>query len=320
MNSFGLSRFVLTTSILIALLVAIFLFSMSVGTIPLEPGRVLRTILGSGSAEEELVVFDFRLPRIVIALLIGTGLASSGAILQCIARNDLADPGIIGINAGAGLAVLLFFSFFPVNQAAPSLFVPMVAFAGGMGAALLIFALAYTRDDGIAPMRLILIGIAIAAGIGAAMYALTIRLNNFVYRFVETWLAGSIWATGWSHVRALLPWILILLPFAVFRSRTLDILRLHEHIALGLGASLNRERPFSLRWRWPSPHLVLPSVAPLPSSASLPPILPGELWGLSINIWSLHLLSWAGCWYWVQTPLPGMRCVSVRYRLALSYR
>jgi iron complex transport system permease protein len=215
---------------------------MDTGLIRLTPSEVLSTLLGQGSDEQKLILFDFRLPRIVIALLIGMGLAVSGTILQGITRNELADPGIMGINAGAGLAVLLFFAYYPTNQVAPALFVPIIAFIGGILAAILIYVLAHKKEDGVSPMRLVLMGIAVAAGISAAMFAISIRLSAFTFNFVTIWLAGSIWATSWKHVFVLLPWIVILIPFAIYRSRTLDVIQLNEHVAVGLGTSLTRDR------------------------------------------------------------------------------
>lgn len=238
----GLRRFVVSVSVVFVLLVAVFLVSMGMGKIALPPEAVIATVFGQGTGVQQLILFDFRLPRILIALLIGMGLAASGAILQCITRNELADPGIMGINAGAGLAVLMFFAFYPVNQATPTLMVPLITFAGGMGAAVLIYLLAHKKEDGVTPMRLILMGIAVAAGLSAATFAVSIRLDAFTYNFANLWLAGSIWASSWSHVAVLLPWIVILVPYTIYRSRTLNVIQLNEHVAVGLGASLMRER------------------------------------------------------------------------------
>ncbi|MFD0672564.1 FecCD family ABC transporter permease [Cohnella sp. GCM10027633] len=246
MTDAKLRRFALVNVAVAALIVLVFLISLNSGLIRLSPKDVFATLFGQGTGEQELILFDFRMPRILIALLIGMGLAVSGAILQGITRNDLADPGIMGINAGAGLAVLLFFAYYPINQAAPALFVPMIAFAGGFAAALLIYVLSIKKGEGISPMRLILMGIAVAAGISAATFAISIRLDAFTFNFVNVWLAGSIWATGYKHVLVLLPWILILIPLAIYRSRSLNVISLHEHVAVGLGSSVSRQRFFFL--------------------------------------------------------------------------
>lgn len=98
------------------LIITAFIISMNTGFTKLSPLEVLRTLFGSGTPKQELILFEFRLPRIVIAVLIGAGLALSGCILQGVSRNALADPGILGINAGAGLMVMLFVSFFQRRQ------------------------------------------------------------------------------------------------------------------------------------------------------------------------------------------------------------
>jgi iron complex transport system permease protein len=228
--------------VLSAIIVIVFVISMNTGTIRLSPLDVFQTFFGYGTERQSLILFDFRLPRIVISVMVGAGLAVSGAILQGISRNALADPGILGINAGAGLAVVLFISFFPISGGAPVFMLPFLALVGAGLTALLIYVLAYKKNVGIAPIRLILVGVAIAAGIAALMIVLTIKLDPQQFQFVTVWLAGSIWGTTWKFVIALLPWIIVLLPYAVYKARILDVLNLNEQVSVGLGISVERER------------------------------------------------------------------------------
>lgn len=229
-------------SVIGLLIVTAFLISMNTGYIRLSPMDVLNTLFGGGTQKQQLILFEFRLPRIIISVLVGAGLALSGAILQAISRNGLADPGILGINAGAGLAVVLFISFFPTRQAAPVFMMPFLALIGAGLTAALIYSLAYKRNQGISPTRLILVGIAVAAGIGAAMIVLTIKLDPRSYQFVAIWLAGSIWGTNWKFVGALLPWLLVLVPYVLYKAQTLNVLNLGDQVATGLGASIERQR------------------------------------------------------------------------------
>lgn len=224
------------------LILLMLMISMNTGFIRLTPGELFRTLFGMGTEKQELILFEFRLPRIVISILVGMALAVSGAILQGVSRNALADPGILGINAGAGLAVMLFISFFPSTTATPVFFLPFLAFVGAGLTAVLIYVLSYKRDEGISPIRLLLTGVAIAAGISAAMIVLTLRLSPENYQFVAVWMAGSIWGSNWKFVIALLPWILILLPIAFAKSRVLNTLNLGEMPATGLGLAIERER------------------------------------------------------------------------------
>jgi len=217
---------------------------MNTGVIKLTPMEVIRTLFGQGDAQQQLILFQFRLPRIVIGVLVGMGLAIAGAVLQGISKNALADPGILGINAGAGLAVMLYISFFPTTKSVPVYLLPVLAFIGAGLTAVLIYSLSYKRHEGITPMRLILTGVAVAAGISSAMIVLTLRLTPENYQFVATWLAGSIWGSNWWFVLSLLPWLLILFPFIYMKSRVLNILNLGEVTSIGLGASIEKER----RW------------------------------------------------------------------------
>lgn len=232
----------LVAFILLLLIVITFFISLNTGHIRLAPQEVLMTLFGQGSAQQSLILFDFRLPRMVVALLVGMGLAVSGTVLQGIVRNPLADPGIIGINAGAGLAVMIFISFFTTTTIASVFMMPMLAFIDAGGTAVCIYVLSYKRHEGIAPVRLILTGVAIAAGINALMIVLTLRLDPEVYQFLATWLAGSIWGSSWKFVLALLPWLVICLPFVYFKSSVLNVMHLGDETAIGLGTSLEKER------------------------------------------------------------------------------
>lgn len=236
-------NFIIIATLLVLIFIT-FVISMNTGVIKLTPMEVFKTLFGQGDAQQQLILFEFRLPRIVIAVLVGMGLAISGAILQGVSKNALADPGILGINAGAGLAVMLYISFFPTTKAAPVYLLPVLAFIGAGLTAILIYSLSYKRHEGITPMRLILTGVAVAAGISSAMIVLTLRLSPENYQFVATWLAGSIWGSNWRFVLSLLPWLVILLPFVYAKSRVLNILNLGELTAVGLGASIEKER----RW------------------------------------------------------------------------
>ncbi|MDF2645392.1 MAG: iron transporter permease [Paenibacillus sp.] len=224
------------------LIILAFNVSMNIGYITLSPLEVMKTLFGMGTDKQSLILFDFRLPRIVISVLVGAGLAVSGCILQGVSRNALADPGILGINAGAGLMVTLFISFYPTTAAVPVFLLPFLALIGAGLTALLIYTLAYKRHEGISPTRLVLTGIAVAAGISAAMIVLTLRLDPNKYQFVATWLAGSIWGTNWKFVLALLPWIALLLPFVFYKARVMNVLNLGEQTATGLGAPVEKER------------------------------------------------------------------------------
>ncbi|ANF94594.1 FecCD family ABC transporter permease [Paenibacillus bovis] len=242
---FNRKRTVRTTITIAALIVIAFivlLLSMNTGFTKMSPLEVLRTLFGGGTPRDELILFEFRLPRIVIALLVGTGLAIAGAILQGVSRNALADPGILGINSGAGLAVVLFVVTNPMRESASPMFMPFLALVGGFAAAAIIYLMAYKKDKGISSSRLVLSGIALAAGINALMIVLTLQLDPNEFNFIATWQAGSIWGSSWKFVLALLPWIVILLPAALWKARQLNVFSLGDDTATGLGSYLNKQR------------------------------------------------------------------------------
>jgi iron complex transport system permease protein len=238
------NKAVVTAIILLVLLIIIFLLSLNTGLIKIDPLTVINTFLGNGSEQDELLLLEFRLPRIVIAVLIGMGLAVSGTVLQGVVKNPLADPGIIGINAGAGLAVMIFVIYFSTELGNSVFIMPIVAFIDAGLTAVVIYVFSYKKDEGVSPIRLILVGVAVAAGISALMIVLTLRIDPESYSFVATWLAGSIWGTSWNFVLALLPWLVILIPFVYFKSRVLDVMNLGDATAVSLGMNLERER----RW------------------------------------------------------------------------
>lgn len=224
------------------LLILSFIISMNTGYSKLSPLDTLRTLVGGGSDKENLILFGFRLPRIVISILVGAGLALSGCIIQGVTRNPLADPGLLGINSGAGLTVILFVLFFGTQSYLSVFTLPFLALAGAGITAVLVYTLAYKRESGIAPLRLILTGIAVQAGISALTTVLVIKLDDTQFNFVATWQAGSIWGSNWKFVLALLPWLLLLIPYVLSKARVLDVLSLGDEIAYGLGSSVEKDR------------------------------------------------------------------------------
>jgi iron complex transport system permease protein len=237
-------KLVFVSVLLMVLILVMFFVSLSTGVIKIAPGDVIKTLINQGTARQELVLFDFRLPGIVLALLIGAGLAVSGVILQGITQNELADPGILGINTGAGLAVVLFLYFFK-NQLDPAsslsvYIMPFAALVGAVVAALTIYALAWKR--GVNPIRLVLVGIGVNAGFAAFLTIFQLKMDPQDFRQATVWLTGDIWNANWNFVMALLPWMLILIPYAYSKARSLNVMNLGDEVASGLGTSVEGER------------------------------------------------------------------------------
>lgn len=229
-------------AILAVLLVLTFFLNMNTGYIKLSPQDTLRTLLGGGSEKENLILFDFRLPRIVIALLVGAGFSVSGCIIQGITKNPLSDPGLLGINSGAGFMVILYLLFFNAKSMFSIFTLPFLALMGSGLTAVLVYMLSRKKGGGILPVRLVLTGVAVQAGISAATTLLVVKLDDTQYDFVAAWQAGSIWGSNWKFVMSLLPWMVILIPYALSKARSLDILNLGDETACGLGVDVNGER------------------------------------------------------------------------------
>lgn len=229
---------------LIILILAMCFVSLSTGVIQIAPADVIKTIFNNGTARQELILFDFRLPGIVLALLIGAGLAVSGVILQGITQNELADPGILGINTGAGLAVVLFLYFFKgqidVSSSLSIFMMPIAALVGAIVAALIIYALAWKK--GVNPIRLVLVGIGVNAGFAAILTIFQLKMDPQNFRQATVWLSGDIWNASWSFVFALLPWMFILIPIALHKAHSLNVLNLGDDVAAALGTTVETER------------------------------------------------------------------------------
>ncbi|MER2070870.1 MAG: iron ABC transporter permease, partial [Psychrobacillus sp.] len=232
---------ILFVSFLVLILVTAFV-SAGIGYSSLSFDRLIPTLLGDGSFKEEFVLFSIRLPRIIITLLAGMALALSGAILQGITRNDLADPGIIGINSGAGVAIALFFLFFPIDPGSFIYLLPIVAFLGALLTAFLIYIFSYNREVGLQPVRLVLIGVGFSMALSGLMIVLISSADTKKVDFIANWLAGNIWGADWPFILALLPWLIVLVPFTMYRANRLNLLGLSEPAAIGVGVSIEKER------------------------------------------------------------------------------
>ncbi|MDQ0273765.1 FecCD family ABC transporter permease [Cytobacillus purgationiresistens] len=241
-NSKKLRKAQMTIVIAAIALILVFVISVSTGFASLSPMRLWYTLFGQGTPREELILFTFRLPRILVTILAGMGLAISGAILQSITRNPLADPGILGINAGAGLAVVFFVMIFGGGSGSSIYFLPIFALGGGMLTAIIIYVLSYKKGEGIDPGKMLLVGVGLSAAISGAILTLASKIAREDYDFFANWMAGRIWGDDWVFVMALLPWLIILLPTIIRKSNILNTMSLNENLSIGLGVKVEKER------------------------------------------------------------------------------
>ncbi|SDP48325.1 FecCD family ABC transporter permease [Clostridium gasigenes] len=238
---YTLGKGVFTLSILFILIVTVSIFSINFGKMNLSPEAVVNVLLGRGTEAQNLIVFQFRMPRIVLSILVGMGMGVSGCIMQSLLKNDMASPGTLGISSGSGLFMLIFVAVFSVKGYSSRFMLPIMSFLGGVSAALLIFILSYRKGKNISPTGLILTGVAMSSGYGALSLLLTLKLDRTQFEFVQRWQAGSLWGTDWKYIAILLPWILIIFLYVFYKSRMLNILNLGNETATGLGVMVKKE-------------------------------------------------------------------------------
>ncbi|MBB2482020.1 iron ABC transporter permease [Bacillus sp. APMAM] len=229
-------------AILLCLIIITTVIGMTTGYAPIAFNRILPILSGDGTFKEDFVLFSIRLPRILITLLSGMALAVSGAILQGLTRNDLADPGIIGINSGAGVAIAFFYLFVPVEAHYFAFVLPIVAFIGAFLTAIFIYIFSYNKRVGFQPVKLVLVGVGFSMALSGAMIVFISGAEREKVDFISKWLSGNIWGTDWPFIWAILPWILVLIPFTLFKSNRMNILALSEPSAIGVGLNLKKER------------------------------------------------------------------------------
>ncbi|WP_102128012.1 FecCD family ABC transporter permease [Deinococcus planocerae] len=225
----------LTFALAAALLGLALLASLALGASEIGLGRVARLLLSPDDGTDSLVIHTLRLPRTVVAALAGAGLGVSGLLLQGVTRNPLADPGILGVEAGGALAILVMVVFFPGAPAA--LFVP-AAFLGGALAAALAYGVA--RRVGVTPLRLALAGVAVASLFGAVTRGLQILFEERAQGALFA-LSGSVAGRTWAQAAQVAPWVGLGLLLSLLLTPRLNVLALGEDVARGLGARTERD-------------------------------------------------------------------------------
>lgn len=228
-------RLILLFVMFIALAVSGALISIMLGSVKISLPEILTALAGEGAGTHGQILMNIRLPRTLVAALVGIDLALSGAILQAIMKNPLSDPHIIGISSGAGLMGIIVMLLFPEHSA----LITPAAFLGAMGAAMLIYILAW--KNGIQPIRIILAGVAVSAFLGAGISALMILYSDRVHSALM-WMVGGLSARSWPHVAMLWPYTLVGGILALLSARQLNILQLGDEMAKSLGLRVELTR------------------------------------------------------------------------------
>ncbi|SCY05415.1 FecCD family ABC transporter permease [Lysinibacillus fusiformis] len=230
------SRMIIITTFVVTILAAV--IAIGLGSVHISIPDILSTLI-NGRGQEGVyttIIWDIRLPRVLLALIIGASIAISGALLQAVMGNPLADPGLTGVTSGAAAFVLI------ILLANPELthLIPIAAFVGGLIAAAIVYALAWRRT-GITPITIILSGVAVNALCGGVIGFLSILYSDRLPSAVQ-WMNGSLAAKGNAslhmiYLYAIIGWILSILAI-----RKANIIRLGDQVATNLGESVTRIR------------------------------------------------------------------------------
>ncbi|TKT78155.1 iron ABC transporter permease [Aquamicrobium sp. LC103] len=226
-------------TLLVLAIMSLLLVSLVQGDYPVPLTELWQVLRGDPAvgAEIDMIVLDLRLPRAVLALLVGAALGVAGAITQAVMRNPLAEPGLLGINSGAALAAMII--IVGMNPA-PDHLVPAASFAGAAAMTLAVYLLAWR--NGTSSLRLILIGIGLSSLGGSATAFLSAFGDVRDVQRAMVWLAGSIYDASWAKVQTLLMWAG--LPFALVwaSARQLDTISFGDETARSLGQPVDRVR------------------------------------------------------------------------------
>ena len=239
------NKFKIVLIILIALLIISFGVTLCWGTYKVSPLEVINTLLGNGTKLQNTAILSIRLPRMLVGMFVAIALSTAGAILQTITKNDLADTGIIGINAGAAVAAVLFITYstgtYYSDLGQLSIFVlPFMAIVGAGVTSFIIYMM--SSRGGIRPKRLLLIGIGLNAGLNAFITFFTFRGGVGDYNRVLVWTSGSLWGSGWSYAKVIIPIVLLMFIWVLLNQKKLDVLNLSDELAISLGLNIEKER------------------------------------------------------------------------------
>ena len=218
----------------LALILLLGIFS-TVGTVNLKLNEIISALVNNDNKMVTTIVYKMRLPRNILAALVGANLAVAGILLQSVMKNPLADPGITGVSTGASVAAIIILLLLP--QFTPIL--PLVAFIGGAFACILVFIMAY--KNGIKPARIVLAGVAVNSILGGVISFLSTMYSDRI-QSAMLWLNGSLATKTWVHVEMLFAYSIIGLIVSLLLIRSANILQLGDDAAKNLGLNVNLTR------------------------------------------------------------------------------
>lgn len=207
--------------------------AIGLGSVRVSIPDILSVLFGGTATDvSDTIILDIRMPRVLLAMIVGANIAVSGALLQGVMGNPLADPGLTGVTSGASVFVLFIMLAMPDYTG----FIPLAAFAGGIMATVIVYALAWQRD-GIKPLTIILSGIAVNAFAGGLIGYLSIMHSDKLPQAVQ-WMNGSLAAKGNNALYMILPYSIIGWIAAAFSIRKANVIRMGDQVATNLGTNV----------------------------------------------------------------------------------
>ncbi|WP_419955560.1 FecCD family ABC transporter permease [Neobacillus niacini] len=209
---------------------AMFILSLIMGAADISLQDVSKALFSNAQGEKISIIREIRLPREIAAIVVGAALSVAGAIMQGITRNPLADPGLLGLTAGANAALAFIITFIP---SANYFSITIACFIGAAVGTTMVFGLGAMSKGGFSPLRIVLAG----AAVSAFLYAIAEGIGIYfkISKNVSMWTAGGMVGTTWGQLQIIIPFILVGLLVSFFLSRQLTILSLSEEVAVGLG-------------------------------------------------------------------------------------
>jgi iron complex transport system permease protein len=228
---------IIYTAIALILTCGAAIVSLGMGEMKISPLDVAKVLFGMGTDQHALIVEQFRMPRILAAILVGAALAAAGAIMQGILRNPLASPDVLGVTGGASVAAV---SFLLAIDSVSTRWLPPFAFLGAMVTTLLLYVLSWKK--GVTPLRLVMIGVGIKVAAGSIVTLLITFSPFLLQNKALLWLTGSIYSAAWPDVTMILPWVVVLILLAAMLARRVNIQQLGDDVATGAGSTLQWDR------------------------------------------------------------------------------
>ncbi|TQR96973.1 iron ABC transporter permease [Paenibacillus ottowii] len=217
------------------LLLVVSMYGLAYGSVSIPLQEINQILLHNDESTYRTILMNLRLPRVLVGLLVGACLAASGALLQGVMKNPLADPGIIGVSAGGGLAAVITMVMLPQL----SYLLPVSAFLGAFLSAIVIYLLAW--DRGASPVKIVLAGVAINALLGALTNGVMVMYSDRV-QAVLPWLSGGLNGRSWHHLEFMAPYAIIGLIASLFAIKPANLLLLGDDSAQLLGQRVELQR------------------------------------------------------------------------------